>query len=762
MIRYFSLFIVFLVSLNCCAKIVQGKIIDSNDGESISFATIAINDSLTPKKLIVADKDGVFKVEMPDTMNSVTIQISSIGYETLTYVLSEKNALIKMSPKVNTLAGVTISKQRNTIKLIDSGIEVKIKDSPLSEMSISTEMIRQLPFVDAVSEGLNILGKRNTAIYINSHRIEDLNEIKELTPKQIDNVKILTSPSLKYGRDVDAVIIIKTIRNNIGIAGFSSGSFGLQKGRISYGDDTQLTWTNKQGFSLLGGVSYSYDSAKGDLFTTEVVPNTYTTETEGIQKSKKKLLSMTVASFFEKEKTNYGVKYRFTRTPSNVINKNYEYSTKFSSEDIYNGKSNSFNKSDDYRHWMNIYYNHNISSAMTFSSDINGYIGEKHSFYNDFIATDLQKYNEEQMADYKMEYKLLDCRADVDYTHGKLNFNAGVQYTFTSTMQTFDGRSSILGEQTTNRQEQNLLAIYSILKLKLNSTLNIRLGIRDEIEILNYKQNEIKIENSSGTHNYITPSMDIIYHHGDLKAILSYNYNLYRPAYSFLSENVTFITPTLYARGNPFLQNDKEHQFDLSLFWKKSYIDFRYGISLDRVDNAVVYDEEQTLSFMTPSLIGRMGNFAFVAQQRLDIGFWHPTITAILLLQNAKYGTPQRTYNKPYFRLQWKNLFNLPYKIRLYPTFYYESSGNTNLYSIHDRFITSVSINRSFGNWSFVLSAKDIFNSWKNEYEINTNNMNYRVYQKYGTTISVDITYNFNTVKKKYKGKSNASELNRL
>lgn len=289
--------------------------------------------------------------------------------------------------------------------------------------------------------------------------------------------------------------------------------------------------------------------------------------------------------------------------------------------------------------------------------------------------------------------------------------------------------------------------------------MNIRLGIRDEIEMLNYKQNGKKIENSSGTQNYITPSMDITYRHGDLKATLSYSYNLYRPVYSFLSENVTFITPTLYARGNSLLPNDKEHQLDLSLYRKKSYIDYRYGISLDRVDNAVTYDETQALAFMTPSSIGRMGNFAFIAQQRLDIGIWHPTITAILLLQNAKYGKPQKTYNKPYFRLQWKNYFNLPCKIRLYPTLYYESSGNTNLYCICDRFITSIGINRSFGNWSIVFSAKDIFNSWKNEYEINTNNMNYKVCQKYGTTISVDVTYNFNTVKKKYKGTSTASEL---
>lgn len=254
-------------------------------------------------------------------------------------------------------------------------------------------------------------------------------------------MRILTYPSLKYGRDVDAVIIIKTIRNDTGIAGFSSGSFGLQKGRISYGDDTQLTWTNKHGFSVLGGMSYSYNSAKGNLFTSEIVPNTYTTETNGIRKNKKKQLSMVVASFYEDEKTNYGLKYRFSRTPSNVISKNYEYSTKFSSGDISNGISNNFNKSDDYRHWVNIYYNHDVSSVMTFSSDINGYVGQKNTLYNDFIETDLREYDEEQMSD----YKLLDCRADVDYTHGKLNFNAGAQYTFTSTSQTFDGRNSILG-----------------------------------------------------------------------------------------------------------------------------------------------------------------------------------------------------------------------------------------------------------------------------------------------------------------------------
>lgn len=158
---------------------------------------------------------------------------------------------------------------------------MKIKNSPFSEIPKPVEMIKQLPFVDAVSEEIKIMGKRNTVVYINSHKVENMSEINELSSGQIDNVKILTNPGLKYGRDVDAVVIIKTIRSGVGMTGFVSANYEMSRGRSSYGGDAQLTLTNKKGVSVQTGTSYSDDTDKSNLATNEVVPDIYTTDTDG-------------------------------------------------------------------------------------------------------------------------------------------------------------------------------------------------------------------------------------------------------------------------------------------------------------------------------------------------------------------------------------------------------------------------------------------------------------------------------------------------
>lgn len=450
------------------------------------------------------------------------------------------------------------------------------------------------------------------------------------------------------------------------------------------------------------------------------------------------------------------------RTPSDVTNKEYNHSSLFEDGTKSAGLSKYFSKTDDFRHWVNLYCNRKISSLWTFSSDVNGYIGENHSLYENSMHSDLLNGNLEQTSAYRMEYKLLDCRADLDYTYNKWNISFGAQYTFTSTLQTFDGQESLLQELTTNKQMQSLWAIYASFKLKLSSKWNFMLGARDEIGILNYSLNGMKVNEESGAHNYFTPKANITYHDANFNATASYSYNIYRPGYAFLSNNATIVSPTLYSKGNPFLRNNKEHEFAVSVYWKKTYLYCRYGISLGRMDNAVGYHASQELSFITPFSIRRMANVVALVQQRMDFGIWHPTIMAIMLMQNTKYGTPERTYNKPYLRVQWKNLLSLPCKFNFYPTFYYESTGNTNLYTVRHRFIANMSLSRSFGKLSASISVKDLFNGWKNEYLINTNNMKYRTYNKYGTSFTVELTYDINSAKKRYKGNSTSSELNRL
>jgi len=78
-------------------------------------------------------------------------------------------------------------------------------------------MIQQLPFVDATNDKLSVIGKRKTALYIGNRKVSEESEIRSYSPEDIEAVEIVTEPGLKYGRDVDAVIIIHPKRKNQGL-----------------------------------------------------------------------------------------------------------------------------------------------------------------------------------------------------------------------------------------------------------------------------------------------------------------------------------------------------------------------------------------------------------------------------------------------------------------------------------------------------------------------------------------------------------------
>ena len=67
-------------------------------------------------------------------------------------------------------------------------------------------------------------------------------------------------------------------------------------------------------------------------------------------------------------------------------------------------------------------------------------------------------------------------------------------------------------------------------------------------------------------------------------------------------------------------------------------------------------------------------------------------------------------------------------------------------------------------NWTFTVSANDIFNTWRQRFDTITNTVNYSSDIKGASrSISLSIRYTLNTAKGKYKGRtSRQDEIDRL
>lgn len=198
--------------------------------------------------------------------------------------------------------------------------------------------------------------------------------------------------------------------------------------------------------------------------------------------------------------------------------------------------------------------------------------------------------------------------------------------------------------------------------------------------------------------------------------------------------------------------------------YKKSYLQVEAVWSKNRFDYIYRYDPELGMAITQPVSIPSMRSLSVIFQQRYDLGIWSSTLVPVVLFQYARYGTPTSTFNKPLFQCFWTNRFTLPWQLYASISFRMISGGNTNLFNMHPTTLTSLALNRRFGNWTVSLSANDIFNTYHSAYTIKTNGMSYTVDQfDMAQQFSISVTYQLEKRKKEYRSKgTSSSEIDRL
>lgn len=361
-----------------------------------------------------------------------------------------------------------------------------------------------------------------------------------------------------------------------------------------------------------------------------------------------------------------------------------------------------------------------------------------------------------------MNYSLIEGKAVLGYSFRKYSIEGGVEYSYTSTKQNLLGTKEFAESSSFNDQYQNLYAIFVSTDYKVTKELRLNVGMRGEMTSNKYASCSSDYTESKV---YWTPKLYATYAPEEIKLNFAYSYNTYRPFYFFLTSGYTFLSPTLWQTGNPTLKIDKEHNFDLSINWKKVYAYISYGYGRDRCDYGLSYNFDKRYSIMYPVSVPRISSWAIMIQQRADVRNWHPSLMGVLLLQNLKFGTENETFNKPYLRLQWKNMLKLPLDIYAYANLMWESSGHTNLYHVHNRFRFDLSFSKNVGLFKLNLSLENLLNTWRLKYTLSSNQVCYVQNNKpYGpiVTLSCSYTYNQNKRKQSYQGGYSSSESKRL
>ncbi len=569
---------------------ISGRIIENDTRAPIEFANISLYHSgiELPMDGTVTDEQGSFKFKNLKP-GMYMVEVSFLGFETQTLdsleVTEKKSSVgigtVKLSPKNKVLKEATVEGEKSLIETkIDKLVYNASKDLT-SKGGNAGDVLRKVPMVTVDLDGNVMLqGTQNVKILINNKPSSLLAgsvdvAMKLIPADEIERVEVITSPSAKYDAEgTGGIINIITKRKNM--AG-TNGSVNIGAGTRSSQVNGDINYKNGRfgsGLSL-GGFTYN---GKGDMTTTRI-----TTDSS---------VAITLREEGSNKLTGIGPYIKWT-TDIDLTSKN-TLSTSLQYYGFYQGiKADNANYINDENQF-------NSSSKM--ATDELGYdalLEYRRSFENpdrDWTVS-LQHSNSTEVTDYDVERNFILPATGNSVESSKndnVNRETTLQTDFTNpfskkfTLETgakallrnvnSDSKTTVsfptAGFPETNtvssfNYDQSIYAAYAVGSLSLKK-FGFKIGGRFEQTELQGDQDADSTK-FKGDYNNLIPSATFSFMEtGKYQFKLSYTQRIHRPSATFLNPYRNTHDPFNITYGNPRLDAETSHAFELGYsFFKK-------------------------------------------------------------------------------------------------------------------------------------------------------------------------------------------------
>lgn len=659
---------------------------------------------------------------------------------------------------------VVVTAQRKYTKPTARGLKVSMSGNPLSKIGSATDAIMQMPLIDGSAGSISVLGKGAPVIYINGRKMMSSSELANLKSSDLASVEIVTNPSAEFGSDVSAVILIKTKQPLAGL--YISG-----KGRVQASEEwsestgASLQYHNENGLTVFGDFSYAWDGFKQKRHYTELFREVLNSDkfltTVSDEEARKRSRSLTVDGGLNYDfgKNSVGLKYIFSRTPkSRFASEGYTSTDALPIRDI---TSATTLKAQSFDHYINAFSDFKLPLSIGLRMDLDFMSGNNVSCWD---ATE-NETERNITNNNRSRHDYFGAKLRINRNFGNVEVEAGAEYAHTKNDQYFTskGLSNMFQTSASDIVRQNLQAYYVSFDYDISSKWNIYGGIRCETTDSRYEKDHILDNNLSRRYHDILPNLGIQFK-SPVNLTMYYRAKVSRPSYSLLDKNFAYVTPTLWETGNPELVASRTHNVGISLYYRNFVFLGTYIRSEKAIGSIYQFDAGLKANIRTNVNLPNYDTWQLVASQGFNVKFWHPTVQGVLLLQNLKYGNPMRKYDRPFYQLSLNNRFDLPGGIYAYLSAFYLGSGNTSITYSRGTWQMTLTLSKSYRNWTFTLSANDIFGTWKQRFDTYTNTVEYKSDIKGASQfVSFALRYTVNAAKGKYKGKAvREDEMNRL
>lgn len=602
-----------LFAQNADAGKINGKIIENQTNETIPFATAILLDRKTKATIQVVQTDIDGNFIMTKIPNGVfTFKVSYIGFQTMVRdsvaitdaVKTIEFGSIKMKPaKGNLLSEVTITAPKTTMQL---GIDKKVfsvDQSLVSEGGSATDLLQNVPSVQTDIEGnVSLRGSSGVRVLIDGKPSliagGNVAQILQSIPaSSIESVELITNPSAKYDAEGQSGIINIVLKKNKKL-GFN-GSLALTAGnRENYNANTSLSFQNSK-VNLFGNYSYRNGNRIGAGFNNIAYLNpvanglAFTNQNNDSKELNQGHNVKAGLDFYLAEKSvisfSGGVNYR-TGDENELLNIN-QLGTFLNPISLSNRRNNETQKNNSYD--LNLDFSQKftnpkeeITANFSFSEGAN----ENYQIYNTNIFNNNgSTVNKSEIQRTERDGNNKNYTAQVDYTKplgsfGKLEAGYRSQVRISDSYTFVDQLSPVNGGYDFNYALSNDFnstdQVHALYVNYQNQSKNFgyQIGLRAEDALLETRMGAYDINSNIGytpgkvDYTRIYPSIFLTQKINEQQQLqASYSRRVNRPRGWDTNPFLDVSDPFNYRQGNPNLQPEDVHAFELSYsrFWDK-------------------------------------------------------------------------------------------------------------------------------------------------------------------------------------------------
>ena len=670
-------------------------------------------------------------------------------------------------------------------KMRNGAMVTRIVGSPLESAGSVEDMLSRVPGMMRMGGQLQVIGKGSPIYYINGRKVQDLEELKRLRSQDIREVEVVNSPGAAYDASVNAVVKIKTRRQQgEGLSGrFDvSDEQALKSGNNNLASTLNLNYRH-EGFDFFGGVTFQNDYLDG--YRSLLEQNTY------LKQNTNSIISHTQTGYTQSDQKfsrmffNAGVNWQFdddnfigVKLERGVWLKN-RYWFEMEEDVLRNGMKEDYLKSESdikYKNpntlLVNAYYNGKIGKwGIDANVDYYSQCDKNDNHVNEQAMSGMRTV--ESMTENKSHLFAARLIAEHPLWTGKLQLGGELTTVCRDNDYRISGVDNIF-DRMSKVNEQNYAAFfeYGIMIPKAGM---LTLGMRYEHVAFDFDDKTDPMRSVKRNHDDFFPSLSFGTRLGDLQMQLSYGIKTTRPSYYQLRSEIDYGSKYTLQTGNPLLENEIRHTLDLSGRWKWIAFNVNYLHIKDAIyDWTTPYDDNGVVMIGMVNFDRPIDVFCAFVNVSPTVGVWTTSNTVGVQkqwlsfnLDDPREATGKRhvNYDKPMLIFNSDNAFRLKHDWQLeLNSQFYSKAHYRNVKLMQAYWNMTAAVQKSFlKDKSLVvrLSVADIFNTAKQDALLDLGNYTLLKGDVFGEgrgnysfhRVSLSVRYAFNATKSKYKGK---------